>query len=612
MADDQENPDERQVGSPTQASDPAATPGPPAPASGAAPTPGFFDGPDMGALAKGLAPVKAQETAVMDRVRGETIGQAERDMGVARAAFNATSYSPNDLKPWNQQEQSRKYATDPVQAFGSAGSLFAMVASAFTHAPMEVALNGAAAAMNAVRHNDEQEYQRAYTSWKDNTSLAIKRHQMEREHYQDAIQLMQTNMGVGRAKMEAIAASYNDQKMLFLMRNGMDSEMFDLMKSRASAETQMLTAKEKIEEHGFRWALFQNDPLSQITEDQEPDPIKREGYRLQAARNSGLITGGPNSPQTIAVAQFMHDEAVRTGKPATGEAIAEFWKDNFGYGARPQTPQQILAATIMDDPNLTSEQKVQKLQEVIKQQGRGASGNSDLTTARQKADFAAKKRDELMKPAEEGGKGLSFTDATNQAQKEANQIFQASITANKKDALQAQYGQYKIADTLINRSLKTLETHAMAAGIGGKVTRMAERVENVLGSNKTDREQFERDISQLQLMSTRLLLDQATGKPLSAEADKVNTVIAGLRLGDTTANTIRALKEVKSQFNGMSESLKKRIEGNWSSDTAGQAAPSARQVTGGQPAWRRGVIVQPAQPAQRPAVEIGNVEIEGP
>ena len=53
---------------------------------------------------------------------------------------DAEGVGPNELKPWNAAEESRKHEYDPFEAFGSVGSVFATIASAFTRRPMINAL----------------------------------------------------------------------------------------------------------------------------------------------------------------------------------------------------------------------------------------------------------------------------------------------------------------------------------------------------------------------------------------------------------------------------------------------------------------------------------------
>lgn len=586
MADDQENPDERPV-EPAKPAAPAE-PGPPAPASGAAPTPGFFDGPDMGALAKGLAPMKAAETAAMDRVRGETIGQAERDMGVARHAFNATSYSPNDLKPWNQQEQSRKYATDPIQAFGSAGSLFAMVASAFTHAPMEVALNGAAAAMNATRAADETEYNRAFASWKDNTNLAIKRHQMEREHYQDAIELMKTNMGVGRAKMEAIAASYNDQKTLFLLRNGMDGELFDLMKSRASAETSMVDAKEKIEAHGFGYAMMVNDPLFKVTSDQEPDPFKLAAYKLHAYQKA---FGKVGSVESQIIGQYIFD-GIKEGKERTGEELAEFRNKNFGWGSRPLSPEQEqtkLVTEALEKGEITTEEAAKRLEKIQanrrgaaaasatknaeierRKQAYMAEGKSEkeaydlaakevqtanaapkspaaVTTDRLRAKAIADDTDSLMKPKEEGGEGLSYAEAHRRAETKNPAPMtgaQAQKVADTKQKVVKISNQIDRVRQLIDEESKKGHT---LVGIPGKAGTVWEFVDRSTGK-RTPHSEFTQLIRIIQSESLPLLTGTTRLTKLGESVR--DEMIPGLGYLRDTTQVNHAMETLRKVLNG--------------------------------------------------------------
>lgn len=623
----------RPVGNPVQAEDAYRNEDTkPAPVPSAS-TPGFFDSISE-KISGELAPLQERRAASMDAVRDQTFKQADRDMAEARRAHAAISYSPNDMKPWNQAEQSRKFSTDPIQAFGSAGSVFAMIASAFTHAPMEHALNGAAAAMNAVRQGDEREYERAYTSWKDNTNLAIKRHQMEREKYQDAVQLMQTNMGLGRAKMEAVAASFNDQKMLFLARNGMDSEVFDLMKSRASSERTMVESKEQIEKHGFGWALLQNDPLFNITEDQEPDPFKRSAMKLHAYTRAFGVK--PTSPEGIAIAAFSHDMMVKEHRDPTGEELAKLHERFFGYGARPKTPEQELMLDLnrkKDAGEISEEQWNTEMLKLLKTKKGGANEHPEVLRGR--AIIADTER--LMKSVEEGGEGLDYAAAHRKA--EANNPKPAAPGSGvvTDERLRAKAIE-KDMETLMKpkeeggEGLDLAEAHRRAEArnpkgmTGGQIQKVEEKKKKIEGIvNQIDKVQ--QMIAEANKKGQYLVgipgkfgtiwefADRTTGKktPHSEFTQLIRTIqsetlpiLTGTtrltKLGESARDEmipgLGALRDA-TQVNNALSTLKKILRGDdlLAPDTP---KPAGKNAAGKQP-WERGVLVKPAAPATETA-----------
>ena len=60
-------------------------------------------------------------------------------------------------------------------------------------------------------------------------------------------------------------------------------------------------------------------------------------------------------------------------------------------------------------------------------------------------------------------------------------------------------------------------------------------------------------------MAPALLLDRITSRPLSVEAGHISDVIAGLNMGDTTANTLRAYQEIKQRLTELRSGVQKRI-----------------------------------------------------
>jgi hypothetical protein len=86
--------------------------------------------------------------------------------------------------------------------------------------------------------------------------------------------------------------------------------------------------------------------------------------------------------------------------------------------------------------------------------------------------------------------------------------------------------------------------HKLITGLGGTLTRPVEVLGNILGSNETDRKQFQRIATELKEWGQSVVNDR-TGRPLSSEAKDAAVIFAGLNPGDTGPNTVRAITELR-------------------------------------------------------------------
>jgi hypothetical protein len=107
-----------------------------------------------------LLQIQQAKTANDAVAASEMSARIDRDRQRLESKYNAVGTDlPN---AWDSQAKSAEHNTDPVQAFGSIGSVFAMLASSFAGLPMEAGLNAGAAAINAVHAGDEKAYNREY------------------------------------------------------------------------------------------------------------------------------------------------------------------------------------------------------------------------------------------------------------------------------------------------------------------------------------------------------------------------------------------------------------------------------------------------------------------
>ncbi len=112
----------------------------------------------------------------------------------------------DQLKPWDADKERAERIRSPLEAFGSYGGVFAMLASGLTRTPMDNALNAGAAAINAARADDFDAYNKAHEAHKEGLDLALKIHEQERQAFKDAEELYKSDPIAGGAELKAAAA----------------------------------------------------------------------------------------------------------------------------------------------------------------------------------------------------------------------------------------------------------------------------------------------------------------------------------------------------------------------------------------------------------------------
>lgn len=275
-----------------------------------------------------ITEIERQKVAASAQSTNEFLGLLDRDRELVRRREEAAAYEPGLDKPWNAEEQSKKFQTDPIQAFGSLGSVFGMIASAFTRAPMENALNASAAAMQAVRAGDEEAYNRAHTAWKENTELAFKRHQVQREAYHDALDLMNTDMNLGLTKMKMAAAQFDDQKKLALINQGYIPELFELVNKENDTLVKQMEAANTLTQQGFNRAVLDSD-LKKINKDPNLTPEQKAAHRARAF-NHDMFHNEKTTPELQMLGEFEYEHRNANGGegPTFDERVGAWEKIN--------------------------------------------------------------------------------------------------------------------------------------------------------------------------------------------------------------------------------------------------------------------------------------------
>jgi hypothetical protein len=504
--------------------------------------------PDTEAITRDLAGITRSEINARTRLLTGMFERSEDDLSRARHALNAEGVGPGELKPWNAAEESRKHEYNPIEAFGSVGSVFATIASAFTRRPMINALNASAAAMEATREAKKEDYTRAYTAWKDNNELVIKRHNMMHQNYQDAIDLMSSDMRLGVAKLSALATQFGDQKTLTLLEHGMSKELFEMLDARARATDRLAEVNDKALERS-RKDFDLNERLHQegVTKQDIPR-IVREWHR-------DWETQGYRGTDDQLLQDFRRDwAAAHDGKPPPAEEEAKFLQSvpHGRYGA-----------------------------------GGAGGGNINLTNERQIAAAVAKKTDELRAEKTDDGKPKYTEDEVQkQISVYRRQLREdsAPLTASRADDLRGAIGGLHRASDKIDAIEKLMVKYGMITGLGGHIRRPAETIINILGGDTTAAKEFQADIATLQQWVSQRIDNKITaGRPLSAAEIRIRDIVPGLKLGDTVQFTAKQLRKLQKDINDMIIEDEARLN----KELPARARTESKDDE--TPAWKRGI-----------------------
>jgi len=501
------------------------------------------------ALGHQLSGIEKQRGAAEQSEYKRVNDRLEADRAQFARAQKAESADLNAVPPnWDADRERKDRVRGPLEDFASLGSIFGILASAFTKTPMTSALNASAAAMTAIKNSDEEGYKSAYQAWKDNTALAMKRFDMERALTDDALKTFNLDQDLGKVKLLSVAAQFDDKKAIAMLDAGMAPELIQAKESMVTLRDKLQKSTEDFETWNLKKDLYASQVANWEKEHPPADPKnmtpQEVGQRLQARHD---IMEGLNDP---------------------GNNIQ----------------LKLLRELGLEHPDWTTEQKIEYMQQhqVGKVGGIGGAPTKEKEVSRRLSDWVAKRTAEGNPP------GPDEVDAQDdKIRQEVATASQPAMTPNKRVDLQRRVTQYGEATKTLDDAIQVLDTHAGAAGLAGRATRLGERVENIFGSSKTDREQFMRNIQYLRTAAQSLLFDRAS-RPLAADADRINDIIGGLSLGDTTANTLRSLKEVKDRLGRLQKSQEDQLENKWTPDPP---ANQARPPTAGKAAWEEAPIV---------------------
>lgn len=162
-----------------------------------------------------------------------------------------------------------KQQSDPISAFGQAGTVFALLAAGLTHAPMANALNAAASAINARRANDDAGYQKAFDAWKENTKLALDKNEAYLNHLNILGAKAKTDPESYINEAKLAAAQYDDKGALKLIASGQYEDLAKLNDARAKNQLELQKAFDDVHD-AHEESQILRDTLKQLPADATP------------------------------------------------------------------------------------------------------------------------------------------------------------------------------------------------------------------------------------------------------------------------------------------------------------------------------------------------------
>jgi hypothetical protein len=557
----------------------------------------------MSGLISGLRDLQRKKLQKDDKMTGQMDATMAKDKAIREKAFAQEGVDIAEMpQKWDADKEHKKFETNPIEGFGSLGGMFAMVASAFTKAPMENAINGMAGAITAIKDGKEQDYQRAFGAFKENVKLADQRFKMQHELYTDALSLAQTDMAAMEAKMRNAAVRFGDQKALFLLDHGMSQELFELQASRAKAQEGMMKAADAIDLHTVTKAAVdsvkQNPPN---TGNPTQDKILAAVQIHRIYSGTGMDTG---TPVQEAVGNYVNTHDPKDPKFVDG--LAEIYQkfsakapNIQGYqDARQNWQDQHPGETIPADEDA---RLLQTFGLTPRSGAAGAAGKPPLTHDREIEADAIARKDRLRKEHPDWTEDQinADTDSYTKARKMASM----APSGNRADDITAKINQTKYITEAAVKNIHFLQDYKGGAGLMGKIMRGEEIAENIIGAGtQTDRVAFRRRVLELQEMVPRIITD-SNGRPLKSAQDKIDGIVAGLSAGDTGPNTIRAMEDLIDQMQERAADYGARRSGG-AAPPAGTPAPSGG---GGKPLWEQA----PVDPGEQHSSAGGAPPVEG-
>lgn len=235
---------------------------------------------DVAGVATKVDDLSKKETAELEPLREKKAATAASGEAASDDAFK--KIEPFKPLPAPDQRQSQ---TDPLQTLFSFGSVFGILASAFTHQPWQSSFDAAAAAINARNQGDADAYDHAFKEWQANTKVLFDRHQSQMDDWKDIQEKTKGDLAAEDAAIQAHAAKYDDQAQILLRQAGLYGQAEELMTGRNNAIVGMMEQYPKVVQGGIITSAVLDLQVAQKSGD--PEKINAAMNKLRQLQEGG-------------------------------------------------------------------------------------------------------------------------------------------------------------------------------------------------------------------------------------------------------------------------------------------------------------------------------------
>lgn len=549
---------------------------PPADSSAAAPSDDKFIA-DMTGVQRGYSKVVDENTRRFSDL--VTRDREQLQQQYQRQQFAAGAMPP----PWQADKERAERIRGPFENFGSVATIFGLFASAATRTPLTSALNAGAAAMTAIRNSDEKAYESAYEAWKDNTNLAIKQFEMENKLFDNAREMMTTDLATWRATSLANEASFNNKKALLLLENGLFPEYIQAKEAQAKAALSIQKSMWEGEQFDTKHRIFKVSVDEFNTKHPDALPADKAMFKLNLLRGLNSekgIYGFAEQQVADGVRQYMQEHGREPPPEVKNKMVADALAGRYVGRAGAQVDQAVwngFYQEAIDAGKPEHEARAYATKKESETHSRAVPRAPAPNRLGTEAEFIESNLAEYTKPVADGGKGLSDREARLTLAKEwaeRKQVF----TAEQKRRLDARIHTINNSLEIFNTAEGLLDKKWGLPGSTGYARRALETVGNLFGIDSTEAVMFKHNIDKLQAFSRAALFDR-DGRPLSSESQKMDDIIAGLSMTSTTVNTKEAFKELRKLYKVIRQQIADMREGKPAPLTGN--APAATTPSGG-------------------------------
>ena len=406
---------------------------------------------------------------------------------------------------------------------------------------------------------------------------------------------MQSNIAAGQAKMHNLAVKFGDQNTLMLLEHGMSKELIEMQAARVKSAEQLQELNEKNIDHSIRMNAY--DQLKQeVPKGATPEQAQQiAAQNLNAWRKVNNIKEAYNTPEQEVTARVIHENPKATG-PELADKLEEAGIKVGRQTERDKIIQERVyfeEQAIRDregrDPTAAESAKIREQAAAMGRASGGTGSGSTLTNDRTINKDAEEHKTRMKQEHPDWSPEKLDTDRDSYVK--SRQIATKAPTSHDIHQDDTQYAKAERMEHTMDQMDELLLKHSAITGIGGTLTRPVEAISNILGSNETDRKQFQRFATELKEWGQSVVNDR-TGRPLSSEAKDAAVIFAGLNPGDTSANTVRAIVELRPVIKQIKEQIRARGRGQGPVSGGGDSASAGAEKQSTAPKWQSAPLAE--------------------